>query len=247
MKRILSLLTAFLVISSPVFAAICEDGFTGEIADVELSLHTPDTTGTSWTKIRGRSNGSANLGTASDIKIDFAGARLDGGASTCSGGDGAIYTCQGTYPTANYSVSAVGNFNNADDPNWLACRVIDINNMYVVRIDNGGTQIYILENDVLTAQGSEQAGMDDGSTAILYCGDAADNEIRVTDDGVEVHKITDSTHTGTGEGGMGFGELSTGTEDCASGERWYNALITDLGANGAPPAERRVIFISMKN
>ena len=85
-------------------AAFFTDNFT-VASDTELSAHTPSGPGTSWTKIRGIVASVKDLGSGCDVHVDAGNDDLEGAGSTPAGNnDGALYTADVAYPSANYKV-----------------------------------------------------------------------------------------------------------------------------------------------
>jgi len=105
-------------------ALIFNDTFT-EGANLTLASHTPNT-GTSWTRI---------INNLSDIVINAATDRLAASISSGGLGDGALYTADVTYSSADYAAEiTVVVADSSDDPCILAVRIQDANNMYAVRL-----------------------------------------------------------------------------------------------------------------
>lgn len=147
-----------------------------DVSDTALGSHTPDEGG-SWAIII--QNGGGQL------RVDVSASELD----RLSGGnnDGVLYTANliGGYPTADYEVSIdTNNGDTNDDWNYLALRIQDSSNMYVVQFNESGGQIYKQTTSGGWATlGAGFGGVSDGSTVTFR---AVGSTLTVLDDGVVV-------------------------------------------------------------
>lgn len=195
-------------------AEIFRDEFT-TATDVELSTHSPDL-GTSWQKILGYVDNveESPLTAATDIGLESDNNTLSGGSSATGGGlsDGSLYQANATYATPNMEVSIVVTAQGgSNDPIWLAVRIVDKNNMYVVRIIGGGTdncQIYKKVAGNWAAIGAAFNGPADGVTVKLK---AYGNTISVEYDGVE--QRSNFADFNNGKAGLGMGMIGPVSDD----------------------------------
>lgn len=176
-------------------ALIFSDTFT-DTGGVLLENHTP-TTGTSWTAVWQSTAGDGFV-------IDT------GNVLSCPSNvsDGAIYTADTTYSTADYSISATMNTlsSDGDDPLYMLVRVQDQENMYAVRlIDQGGTntcQLYKKVAGTWSTLGSAFTPPANGSVIKL---EIIGTALKFYDDGVEIASATDSAISAAGKAGLAAG------------------------------------------
>ena len=205
-------------------AVIFKDLFT-EGSDTELSAHTPDT-GTGWTKIIGIVNGVSDLGSDSDMTV-FASSD-DLGADTPGLNDGALYTADVTYPSADYSVQVTSvTVDTNDDVNVLGLRIQDADNMYVLYYSEDIFEMW----KKTTAGGWAQIGTDQGSQVVD--GDIVRFEIIGTAlkafvDGVQIMSETDSSHSSAGKAGWGMGDVGITAGDDSSAQTVDNFIVNEI-------------------
>jgi len=202
------------------------DNFT-ETSDTELSLHSPDT-GTGWTKVRGINNGVKDLGVVSDLYAD-AGDKLDAGATPSGGNnDGGLYTADETYPSANYTVEAIFlQVAAADDPNWLAVRIQDVDNFYALRFTGAAAQLYKCVANSWTALGSDQGAVAAVNDKIELHINGTTLSFDIND--VEQDSVTDSDISNAGKAGVGQGHLGAVAGDDFNAQELDSFAVTDLG------------------
>lgn len=186
-------------------AVIFSDTFT-EASNLTLASHTPDT-GTSWTQL---------IATGTDLAIDAGTDTLDASVATGGLSDGALYTADATYSTADYEAQVTAVVaDTGDDPCILAVRIQDANNMYAVRFNNTDCQLYKLVASTWSTVGTAGAGVADGSVVKLQI---IGTTLKFFDDGVEIKSETVSDHSGAGKAGIGMGALMIAGDDMSSQE-----------------------------
>lgn len=203
-------------------AAFFSDTFT-EASDTDLASHTP-TLGTSWTQVINVGTNLAILASSDTLSAVAA----DGGLS-----DGALYTADVTYPSADYEAQVtVVTADTGDDKCVLAVRVQDANNMYAVQFNgtNSGTGtdrniMYKRVAGTWTAVGSSFAAVADGSVVKLQIIGTA---LKFFDDGVEVASATVSDHSAAGKAGIGMGAVIVSGCDMDT-QAMDSFSVTDLG------------------
>jgi hypothetical protein len=207
--------------------AIFVDTFTEAASDTELTSHTPDT-GTGYSRIH-------SDGAAPRLSAIAATDRLK--VSTGGNDSGVVYTCNGTYPSADYEgeITYTAGSGFATRPFYLAIRLADVENMYALRMTAvaSGHQLYKKVAGTWSTLGSAVT-IATGSVVKLYVSGTA---IKVYDDGVEVISVTDSSLSAAGKFGFAVGggsELVTSTDDCNTSWEFNDLTVTDLG--GGTPA-----------
>jgi hypothetical protein len=135
---------------------IFQDTFV-EVSNTELSLHSP-VTGDSW--VSENENGS-------DLKVS--GNNETVAAASSSGGlsDGAIYSANGDYWTADYDVQVLMKVGDAsDETNTIACRwEVGGDSGYALRFNNDGMGLYRVDSGtVSSALGTDATTISDGTT-----------------------------------------------------------------------------------
>lgn len=206
-----------------------------EASDTELSLHTPDM-GTGWTQLV-----TAGVGNV-DIEIKSADNTIQpdlGGAAR-----GSLYELDDTISQPNYSVSVeMVNGDNSDETNQIAARIQDANNMYAVRFNEDGGQLYKRVAGSWSTLGASFGAIANGATVALI---VFGTTISVEVDGVEKVSVTDSAHTGAGKAGVGMGAVIVATDDMADQEldNFNVTLLSDhyTGTLGALIEEHEDVF-----
>lgn len=211
-------------------ATIFTDTFTG--ADgTAITSHTPDT-GTSWTNLIRNGGG--------DMEIATGGATLDCGGIGLN--EGALYTADATYDSANYytQVTAV-NADSGDDWCWLAVRIQDASNMYACQFNNDSCQLYkTTTGGGWVTVGTAGAGVANGSVAKL---DITGTTLTFYDDGVSVKSETVSDHSSAGKAGLGVGYLFTSTDDGSTQEFDNFSVVTTGG--GSPVVQNLATLLDV--
>lgn len=196
-------------------ATIYNDTFT-TASDHDLGVHSPDT-GTSWTKIIAVDTSSMIVQASSDTVIGF------GGLS-----DGALFTADATYDSANYYVQVTQTVGDSgDDPCILAVRIQDANNMYAVRFNNDASQLYKCVASTWSTVGTAGAGIANASVVKL---DITGTTLTLYDDGVSIKSATVSDHSLAGKAGLGIGAVILAGDDISSQEMDNFSVVTDTAA-----------------
>ena len=177
---------------------IFQDEFT-RTGNVTLASHTPTTLGTSYTLVHQSAAGEDILVVAASDN-----ARSDGTSN-----DGCIYSCDATYPSADYSitVTTVTIGTSSSTPLILLLRLQDQENMYAVRLSDTSvgdlnSRIYKKVTGTWTALGSLFQCPANGSVVKFQVIGSA---LKVYDDGLEVASATDTDITATGKAGIAMG------------------------------------------
>lgn len=208
----LSLVILFLILSSQSHAQIFSDGF--NVADsttTNLDEHTPET-GTGWTEIRQIDDGTKETPSDSELNIsavDDAGLNIDVALATESGtlSEGSLYTADATYTSADYVIEVtMPETDGFDDYCWIAARVQDEDNMYLLRFNGAGSALYVLEADSETELDTASGIADDSKVEFIIEG----TSLSVEDDDVEILSATNSTFSSAGKAGIGMGEVFSG-------------------------------------
>lgn len=195
-------------------AAIFSDTFT-ESTDTELSAHTPDT-GTSWTKVVGIVAGSTDTGSGSDLGIEESTDTLHATASTTGAGDadGAIYSADATYSSANYEAEVVSTAGDTDDDySIIAVRMADTNNFYAFEWTTGAGKLWKRVAGTDTQLGTDTGGVADGEKVTLRC---FNNTITVFIAGQVAIEVEDESLSAAGKAGLGMGGAITVTGDVSA-------------------------------
>lgn len=172
---------------------IFSDTFT-EASNTTLASHTPDT-GTSWTQLI--SNGT-------DLVISGANDRLDAAATSGGLSDGAFYTADVTYPSADYSAEVtMVTGDTGDDTNTLGVRVLDANNAYYVIFNEAFATLFKKVGGTITELDDALTVPVNGEVVKL---EALGTSIKVYADDVEILSATDSSLTAAGKAGVGMGD-----------------------------------------
>lgn len=206
MKKLLVVLMLLLWAPSAQAATIFQDAFT-DTDGVDLDAHTPDI-GTSWTEVA--LVGSNQLGILSNTLQ----------SETGNSGQGSFWTAQGTYSSADYTVtltvvdvgSGIGTVSW-----WIGCRIVNSGGIdgYAAAIaDPGNTndvRIYRLDNGTATKISStEDVTPADGDIFQLECTGTSIGLKRNA--AYVINPITDATYSAAGEAGTGSGEIFGVTE-----------------------------------
>lgn len=212
---------------------IFSDSFTVDPDNVALEDHAGMETGTSWTVKIQNTCGPSCLNI--DENDDFV-ACDDAGLN-----NGAAYTAQDSYSTANYYVQ-VDNpaMDTGDDYSWLFIRFAGVNDFYTLRYVTGAGQLFKATSATgaflpLESQQSD-AGIADGEIMYLE-GDGTTISWGFGDRSAETHtevsSVTDTSHSSAGEGGLGMGDIFVDGSDCGSSEMDNFKVYT---TTAAPPA-----------
>src|SRR5688572_1702126 len=164
-------------------------------SDTELTSLTPDL-GTGYSRIHsdGGSPRISAIAATDRLKV-----------STGSNDSGVVYTCDVTYPSANYEgeVDYVAGAGFATRPFYLCIRLVDIENMYALRMTNisSGHQLYKKVSGTWSTLGSAVTIATGSVVKISVNG----TSIKVYDDGAEVISVTDSDISAAGKFGFAVG------------------------------------------
>jgi len=204
-------------------------------SDIALNAHTPDTTGSGYTDLI--TTGSCDLFVDSvKDNIDAAESITTGG---CGAGEGELDEADDVMTTADYTVEITQvNGDTGDDTNDLCGRIADANNMYcfIFNEGSGGPTGDLYEN----------VG---GTWAIIEanCGNIADGSkvelimigttISIEDDDSEICSVTDDSHAGPGQAGVGMGDIGADTGDDVSSQELDDFIVTTQEVAGGAVAE----------
>ncbi|KKW18517.1 MAG: hypothetical protein UY61_C0081G0003, partial [Candidatus Adlerbacteria bacterium GW2011_GWC1_50_9] len=186
---------------NPAGTVVFQDGFT-EASDTTLASHVPDTVGTSWTLLI-QNTGVTMRAQATD-KVD---------ATATVANAGALYTADGTYPSADYEVKiTVDVADSGDDVAILAARVQDASNMYLVTLSTTAANIDLYKEvaGVWTVLGTSNVVIAVGDTIKLR---VAGSNITVYRDDTLLIAVTDTDITAAGKAGLGIGYVALSTDD----------------------------------
>ena len=118
------------------------------------------------------------------------------------------------YPNRDYDVSATMTIGDSgNDEHYLAARIQDSNNMYVLEYNTTDSQIYKNVGGVWTAIGPAMAGVANASVVTLR---VIEDKIMFIDDGVIVRTFTDNSISGAGRAGIGAGNIGASAADMAA-------------------------------
>lgn len=200
-----------------------EDHFTGEVSDVTLGTHTPDTAGTGWTSLIDNATPPVQVFWDEETVGVYV---IIGGAN-----QGELYEGDDTMSGADYTISiAQINGDTSDDTNLIACRIQDADNFYVLRFNESDADLYDCTTGSCATIDTAEAGIADGSTVELIC---EGSSISVEDDDAEILSATDATHSSAGKAGLGFGGVDIiETADDFSAQRLDDFVVT---VSAAPP------------
>lgn len=174
----------------------------------ELSLNVPDT-GTGYTLL---------IQTTGDIETDGFGAAAANGSTS----EGALYTLDATYSSADYSIEVTQTVSGSlDETNTLAVRVQDSSNMYAVLYNGDSSQLYSKMLGTWNTIGSSGLGVFDLSTAKL---EIDGTTLRFLIDGLEELNETVIDHSMAGKAGIGMGAGINVGDDMASQE-WADVVV----------------------
>src|SRR3990172_2791168 len=206
--------------------AIFSDTFT-DTSGVLLQNHTP-TEGTSWS-ILWQSASGEDFAISSNRAVE---------SGTIS--DGVIYTCDGTYPSANYSIQCtqVNISTDTDDPLFLMVRIQDVDNFYAVRLYDSDTllnlcSLYKKVSGTWTRLGSYFNTPANGTTIKL---EIIGSTLKFYAGGVELASATDTDISNGGKAGFGAGggsELLSSSDDL-DGQIIDDLVVTDAGGSFSP-------------
>lgn len=214
-----------------VFAAttIFSDTFNG--SGVVISSHTPDI-GTSWTLL-------VNNGMTISVKNSIPNyAAVTSNAANA----GSIYTADGTYPSADYEISADAVFA-AGDSNYtrsLILRAQDANNMYLLRISNSTMTIYKRVSGTWTSLASGTGvGISDNLSSPYRIAtltfQVLGNTLTGKVNGVTKVIVDDSSITATGKAGIGLGYTAVSTDDGGTGVEIDDVLVQTVVSDVTAP------------
>ena len=189
----------------------------------------PDTVGTGYTEIIEVDGG--------DVRI--INSRLEPNATGCGGfgaSCGALCETDDTMSGANYIVEIYQtNGDTSDDTNQICCRIADASNMYCVKFNETGSNLYERVAGSWSTIDTAGGAIADTSTLELICNGTS---ISVEDDGSEILSATDDSHTSAGKAGVGMGAVITAADDFSS-----QALDDFVVTTTAPPTVRRIIIV----
>jgi len=226
-----------IITSGTDFTLIFEDTFTRS-STANLENHTPVSTGDSWTAVveNGCSGDCLKIISFNDyVRCDEAGSR-----------DGAVYTADVTYASADYVVEALMvNVDTNDDYTWMAARIQDASNMYAVRILEGEGILFKRVAGTWSSIGSNiiDERIERGVTIyIRVVGDTISWGIgRLSvNTGEELDSVTDTSHSDAGKAGFGMGDVGENSDDDCSGQKIDNfrvyTTVVAAAAAAAPPS-----------
>lgn len=221
----------FFSVSQEVFAAttIFSDNFNNDYG--ELSTHTPTTVGTSWTQLV---NNGVNL------YVQSYNNHVTVQSNTANGGS--IYVANGTYPSADYEISADALFA-AGDSNYtrsLILRAQDSNNMYLLRSSNTTMTIYKRVSGTWTSLASGgSVGLTDNTVSPYYIATLTFSVEGTTltgkVNGVTKVTVTDSSITNAGKAGIGLGYTAVSTDDGGTGVGMDTVLVQTTSTDTTAP------------
>lgn len=205
----------FLAPASADAATVFSDNFNNDYG--ELSTHTPTTTGTSWTQVI--SNGGVTLSVQSynnDVNIT---------SNTLNAG--ALYQANGTYNTADYEISSkVTNYEGSSSyPRSMAVRIQDANNMYLLRYVTTSIIMYKRVSGTWSTIGSATVTNIAVGDTVTFSAIGSTLTAEVND--VTKLTVTDSSITGIGTAGIGFGYINISTDDSGTGQHIDDVVVTD--------------------
>ena len=209
-----------------------EDQFTNTTASpVSLASWTPTPTGTKWLKVLSRDTATDQLYVSASDFLSPAGS-----INLCSLNEGAAYTADATYGTADYAAEVLMTTGDtADDYNWLGVRIEGDGDGYWLRFNAdiaNFAQLYkaTAAGVTWTAIGSPAAAaIADGSVVKL---EVIGSTLKVYDDGVEIISTTDTDFSLPRQAGIGMGDLTNNGSDDCSGQQLDNFKVTLYEAAG---------------
>lgn len=172
-----------------------KDTFTGNYGTT-LEQHAPDM-GDSWTKLIQVDSGTLKINTNKYTLVP----------GTGGVGKGVLYTCDvgEQYNNSDYLIEIKQiEGGTAQRYNYLAARIIDENNMYVVRFNRNASELYLRLNGnwQLLASGG---GTSNGSVVKF---EAIGNKLRFYQDfGSNIIYVTDNSISAPGKAGFGMGKI----------------------------------------
>ena len=180
---------------------IFRDTFTETIGSPALSSHTPDT-GDSWTQLINIGDTTLGVASATDRCTKTAG----GGGL----GDGAAWTADATYSSADYEVAyTVAVLESGDDPFWLLARVQDSNNFYAAHFNRDEHRIYKKVGGTwtaltsLTSFNTSLLSVVQDRFSLIVEGTTIDLRLN----GTLIATATDSAISAAGKAGVGIGNI----------------------------------------
>ncbi len=215
--------------SASAATTIFSDNFNSSYAT--LASHVPSTIGTSWTLL-------VNNGVA--LFVQSYNNNVNVQANTANGGS--IYTANGTYPHADYEVSADAVYaaGNTDYSRSLILRATDANNMYLLRVTNATMTIYKRVSGTWTSLGSGSGvGLVDNTVSPYKIAtlkfSATGTTLTGSVDGVTKVTLTDSSITATGKAGIGLGYTVISTDDGGTGVQMDNVVVQTTADDTTAP------------
>lgn len=206
--------------------AIFSDAFT-ETTGVALSDHVPTIAGISWTMLWTTTD-EATTGWNVNSSLDVA-------TQITVVDSGSIYTCDGTYPSADYYIQATLSSHGlaAGSTIYLFVRIQDVENMYAVKLtdNNSGTTTCSLYKKVAGTWSALGSAFNPPAVGSVIKLEMIGSALKFYDDGLEIASATDTDITLAGKagiGGAGGTELVTSTDDSTSANRLDNLSVVDL-------------------
>lgn len=185
---------------------VFQDGFSQPSGSIGMNV--PDV-GTSYTLL---------IQITGDIDTDGFGAAAANGSTN----EGAFYTLDATYPSADYSIKVTQNVSGTlDEQNILAVRVQDSDNMYAVLYNSASSQLYAKMLGTWNAVGASGLGVSDLSTAEL---DITGLTLRFLIDDSEELNETVSDHSLAGKAGIGMGAIVNAGDDM-NAQEWDDVIV----------------------
>lgn len=152
--------------------------------------------------------------------------------------DGVMYTLNGTYPSADYKMTATRVATAvAARPTYMLLRVQDQENMYALRLGGAGAGEAQLYKKVAGTWSTIGTAFDAPAAGSVVEFEIIGSTLKVHDDSTQIASETDTAISAAGTAGFAAGggaELVTSTDDSHSVNVWDAFLVEDLGVGGDP-------------